>query len=124
MRLENGTVEDSEQTGKKRISIVRILLLLIPMLLVYGAILDHFVWRHGHYCPHCVCIANLKNIEGAKASWTLEYKKLPADVPTEADLFGKGRYIPVKLCCPKGGTYTLGTVSEQARCSIATHVLP
>ena len=34
------------------------------------------------------CIANMKQIEGAKSTWALENKKTGADVPADADLFG------------------------------------
>lgn len=63
----------------------------------------------------------LRAIEGAKNTWALEKKKFPTDTPTEADLFGPANYIPEKPQCPRGGTYTLGQVSEKPRCSIADH---
>ncbi|MBK7998552.1 MAG: type II secretion system protein [Verrucomicrobia bacterium] len=34
------------------------------------------------------CIANLKQIEGAKANWALENKKTSADTPATTDLYG------------------------------------
>ena len=39
------------------------------------------------------CIANLKQIDGAKASWALEQKKNNADTPGDTDLFGATNYI-------------------------------
>src|SRR5256884_1807213 len=53
------------------------------------------------------CIANLKQIDGAKASWALEQKKLVTDTPTDTDLFGATQYIRDKPGCPGGGDYTL-----------------
>ena len=70
------------------------------------------------------CIANLKQLEGAKATWALEYHKAQTDTPTDADLFGSNAYIRVKPVCPSGGTYTLGTVGENPKCSFAGHTLP
>jgi prepilin-type N-terminal cleavage/methylation domain-containing protein len=72
------------------------------------------------------CIANLKQIEGAKATWALEAKKVDTDTPADADLFGATQYIRTKPACPGGGTYTLGNVATQPVCSLAAngHVLP
>ena len=34
------------------------------------------------------CIANLKQVEGAKATWALEMKKVNTDTLGDSDLFG------------------------------------
>ena len=72
------------------------------------------------------CIANLKQIQGAKATWALENKKVDADVPGDADLFGNTQYIRTKPACPGGGAYTLNNVATDPACSLAAafHVLP
>ena len=64
---------------------------------------------------------NLRCIDGAKATWALENKKLPTDTPADADLFGPTNYIREKPACPKSGKHTLGKVGEKARCSVADH---
>src|SRR5512141_1691517 len=53
------------------------------------------------------CIANMKQIDGAKATWALENKKVNTDSPTDGDLFGDTLYIRAKPECPGGGTYAL-----------------
>src|SRR5437763_14281934 len=53
------------------------------------------------------CIANLKQMDGAKASWALEQKKATTDTPVDSDLFGATVYIRDKPYCPGGGTYSL-----------------
>jgi prepilin-type N-terminal cleavage/methylation domain-containing protein len=58
------------------------------------------------------CIANLKQIDGAKNTWALEQKKVNSDSPGDTDLFGTTLYIREKPSCPGGGTYTLGVVSD------------
>ena len=73
------------------------------------------------------CIANLKQISGAKATWALENKKVDTDTPVNADLFGATQYIRATPACPGGGTYTLGTVATEPICSLgatAGHALP
>ena len=72
------------------------------------------------------CIANLKQIDGAKATWALEMKKTSADTPVATDLFGATSYIRDIPVCPGGGAdyiTTVGTVSAKPTCNIANHVL-
>src|SRR5881398_2540447 len=59
------------------------------------------------------CIANLKQMDGAKASWALELKKNNSDTPVDTDLFGATSYIRDKPECPGGGTYTLLAVDTK-----------
>jgi hypothetical protein len=78
-----------------------------------------------HDCsPRAACIANLKQIDGAKAVWALEKQKGTNDVPADSDLFGKDNFIREKPVCPQDGTYKLGSVSEKPTCSIPGHSLP
>ncbi len=69
------------------------------------------------------CIANLKQIDGAKASWALEKKQQTTATPNDTDLFGDTNYIRTKPTCPGGGTYTLGAVSTRPTCNIDGHAL-
>ena len=69
------------------------------------------------------CIANLKQIDGAKNTWALENKKVNADVPVDADLFGPTLYIRDKPGCPASGVYTLGDVVTKPVCTIAGHTI-
>jgi prepilin-type N-terminal cleavage/methylation domain-containing protein len=66
------------------------------------------------------CMANLKQMDGAKASWALEQKKNNSDTPSDADLFGATLYIRDKPGCPGGGTYTLGAVDIKVLCSLSS----
>ncbi len=73
------------------------------------------------------CIANMKQLDGAKAQWAAENKLGASAAPQFSELapFLKGGLIPA---CPLGGTYTLGVVHEPPRCSHAdkghTHTPP
>ena len=75
------------------------------------------------------CIANMKQIEGAKATWALEEKKTTADTPTMAMLAGPGMYIQREPFCPAadGVPYVPSAVDEVEVCpnlAVApTHVL-
>jgi prepilin-type N-terminal cleavage/methylation domain-containing protein len=66
------------------------------------------------------CIANLKQLDGAKASWALEQKKTVTDTPGDTDLFGSTQYIRDKPECPGGGTYTLSDVQTRVYCNLST----
>ena len=75
------------------------------------------------------CIANMKQIEGAKATWALENKKTAAATPAwPGDLVGATLYIRDEPKCPAGGTYAVGTVDAKVACDKAAlpdeHVLP
>ena len=110
-------------TRKGRVSFVRVIILLVPALAVFLLILNQHI-PHGHRpSPKHLCYINLRLMTEAKATWAFEHKKLPGDVPQDAELFGKGRFIVQKPVCPKGGTYTLGTVNEEPKCSIPGHTL-
>jgi len=69
------------------------------------------------------CIANLKQIEGAKDTWMLEHEKTTNDIPTDSDLFGTNLYVKTKPQCGLGGVYTLGPAGERPKCSIPGHTL-
>src|SRR5215216_1567399 len=65
------------------------------------------------------CMANLKQIDGAKASWALEQKKTNTDTVTTTDLYGATCFIRTEPLCPAGGTYSLGTVQDRVWCSVS-----
>ena len=64
------------------------------------------------------CIANMKQMDGAKATWALEQKKVVTDVPNDTDLFGTTQYIRDKPECPGGGTYSLNDVQTKPSCNL------
>lgn len=70
------------------------------------------------------CIANMKQLEGAKQQWALENKKAATDMPTFQDLIGETKYIRVMPVCPAGGQYILNAIQQLPQCSIPSHRLP
>jgi hypothetical protein len=68
------------------------------------------------------CISNLRQLDGAKAMWALDFKKTETATPTAKDLQG---YLSGKrmLVCPAGGTYTIGPLSVLPSCSVEGHSL-
>lgn len=68
------------------------------------------------------CIANLKQIEGAKEQWAMETGQPSTATPVQGDLFPS--YVKNWPACPTSGTYTIGDMSTRPTCSVAGHVLP
>ncbi len=77
------------------------------------------------------CVNNLRWIQTAKERWAETHHKGPSDRPTESDLFPESNssvlstgtnYAPAALRqmpgCPAGGTYTIGAINEDPKCSI------
>ena len=74
------------------------------------------------------CIANLKQMQGAVATWALETKAAVAAVAPDAGLYGVANYIRSKPLCPGGGVYANGSVAVDPTCTLAPapdlHILP
>jgi len=109
-------------SNRKRIWII-ILLLGVAALTVLLPVIVFGHRGHPPPPPEYVCEAQLKSIHGAKATWALDERKGPEDVPTDADLFGVGRLLAEKPVCPAGGSYILGKVAEKPRCTVPGHAL-
>ena len=69
------------------------------------------------------CIANLKQIDGAKQTWALENKQVGTATPATTDLYGATLYIRDTPACPANGTYAVLAVDVKPTCSIAGHTL-
>ena len=66
------------------------------------------------------CIANLKQLDGAKESWALENKKKTGDTPAMTDLVPD--YVKVEPKCPGGSAaYTVNAIGTAPACpNVAT----
>ncbi|MBM3832824.1 MAG: prepilin-type N-terminal cleavage/methylation domain-containing protein [Verrucomicrobia bacterium] len=67
------------------------------------------------------CIANLRQIEGAKEQWALENKKTEGAATTGSEsainAFLRGGNTP---SCPGNGSYTYGAVGTAPTCSLGS----
>lgn len=74
------------------------------------------------------CIANMKQIAGAKEQWAMDNNKGQTDTPTFAMIKGPDSYIKstntADLVCPAGGTYTIGDMLTDPVCSLGATVTP
>src|SRR5262245_52322413 len=71
----------------------------------------------------CSCTANIKQLDGAKATWALEKHKTNTDTPAMTDIIGPPAYIRDAPVCPLGGQYILGRVEQMPRCTVPEHFL-
>jgi hypothetical protein len=98
----------------------------VYIFLMAAVVIPNIDWGN-RVADENICINNLRGIFQAKAEWAQINHKLPTDIPTITDLIGTNKFllrsIPV---CPFGGTYTIGAVNENPKCSLATrgHKLP
>ena len=64
------------------------------------------------------CIANLRQIDGAKAEWAKLNGKRDDEIPTALDLYGTNKFIRHEPRCPRGGVYTIGAVNQPPTCTL------
>lgn len=68
-----------------------------------------------------VCIANLRQLDGATEQWALENKKTSGDIPEYEALL---TYLASPPACPQGGSYTIAGVGKKPSCNMTNHQLP
>src|SRR5437868_4053631 len=98
----------------------KIIVVSVPLALL-------LIWEGGRppvrtTSPRNACINNLRFLDGTKQEWALEHKKTNGPVALDDVLpYYKIEWRAGMLHCPAGGTYTLGSVGEKPRCSVAGH---
>ena len=100
-------------------TLVEIMIVVVIIGMLAAIAIPNFI-KAREVANRTACIANLKQIDGAKATWALEAKKSATQTPTDGDLFGNALYIREKPECPANGTYTLGVVNDKPTCSQAS----
>ena len=103
-------------TRKSAFTLVEIMIVVAIIALLAAIAIPNFV-KARQASQKSACIANLKQIDGAKATWALEQKKVSTDTPVDTDLFGSTQYIRDKPECPGGGTYALNDVQTKPTCT-------
>jgi hypothetical protein len=96
-------------------------IILLACLCIVGTAGLVVVLNKRSKAPDLACRANLKQIDSATASWAIENKMGPDDSPSKTQIFGDTLYIKVEPKCPKGGFYTLGSISKAPTCSHPGH---
>ena len=68
------------------------------------------------------CIANLKQLQGAKTLYGLDNQLSGAGSPVMGVLIPN--YIRSTPSCPSGGAYTLNNIDTNPTCTMAAHTCP
>ena len=111
-----------KQSRKSGFTLVEIMIVVAIIGLLAAIAIPNFV-KARTASQKSACIANLKQIDGAKATWALENKKSAADTPLTTDLYGATKYIRDEPTCPASGTYAINAVDSKPTCTIAGHTL-
>jgi prepilin-type N-terminal cleavage/methylation domain-containing protein len=106
-------------TNKKSAFTLVEIMIVVAIIGMLTAIVIPTVARARESGMRNACIANLKQIAGAKATWALEQKKTSTDTPAATDLFGSANYIRDEPGCPSNGSYTFEQVQLKPTCSEA-----
>lgn len=115
-------MDDSARTSGNKLDNILLVVVAVTWLgLAAGIFIPNRIGRGRN--PRIACIAVLKMLEGAKATWALDNHEPSDAIPADSDLFGPQKYISTKPVCPVGGKYTLASVSEKPRCSIPGHTI-
>jgi len=104
---------------------IMIVVSLIGMLVAIA--LPNFL-KSRRFSQRNACIASMRQIDGAKATWAMENKKASGDTPAATELYGADKYIRDEPKCPAGGDYTIDAIANKPSCSKAAspddHILP
>ena len=92
------------------------IMIVVAIIGMLTAIVIPTVARARESSQRNACIANLKQIEGAKATWALEQKKTSTDTPALTELYGATNYIRDQPVCPANGAYTIDQVQNKPTC--------
>ena len=105
-------------TKRAGFTLVEIMIVVAIIGLLAAIAIPNFV-RARTTAQKNACIANLRQLDGAKQQWALENKKSSDDSAADGDVtpYLKGTTMPL---CPSGGAYAQGKVSENPTCTKGT----
>src|SRR5438093_9754756 len=91
--------------GRRGFTLVEIMIVVLIIGILLAIAVPNFV-KARETSRAKACVANLKQIEGAKEQWAMDTKAATNATPGTTDLFPT--YVRNTPACPSGGTYTLG----------------
>jgi prepilin-type N-terminal cleavage/methylation domain-containing protein len=107
-------------TLKSGFTLVEIMIVVAIIGLLASIAIPNFV-KARTTAQRTACIANLKQIDGAKEQWAIENNKGSGSAidKGQVDAYIKGG----PPTCPSGGDYTYGNIDEKPICTVQGHVI-
>jgi prepilin-type N-terminal cleavage/methylation domain-containing protein len=107
--------------GKGGFTLVEIMIVVAIIGLLAAVAIPNFM-RARERAQTNACIANLKQVDGAKTLWALDTGAASGASVGWSDLVTA--YIKKPPSCPAGGTYTIGNIGTEPVCTVSGHALP
>lgn len=100
--------------SKRGFTLVEIMIVVAIIGLLAAIAIPNFI-KARTTAQKNACIANLKQIDGAKQIFAIDANKTDTNLPAWANLVPD--YIKRQPTCQGGGTYTIGTVGTVPTCN-------